>query len=167
MPNVNPYEPGDDIFEQYGLTKTHKVKTGVEIIKGEVYTKDNNGYLIVPVVASNIAGLLHGIFQAKDSVPAKTFTGAENAPTVQCLVKGSWIILKAPANIVEGARVKIATTAATTGDFDKVEGQSSSSANFPLDTLGTVYQILTVDADENPKLKTAADDLVVVQTGVI
>lgn len=164
MPNVNPYEPGDDIFQQYDLTRSLRVASAVEITKGELYTLNNDGRLIAVTAASGaIATTTKGLFQAKDSVPAKTYTDADDAPTVQCLVNGAWIILKAPANIVEGDRVSVAVGTGTTIDPDKVEKAASSSY---LDYLGVVFQILTVDASENPKIKTADDDLIVVQRGL-
>ena len=164
MPNVNPYEPGDDIFQQFDLTRTHKVATGVAITKGHLYTKNATGFLIALTASSAaIASTTKGMFQAKDTVPAKTYTAADDAPYVQCLVKGSWMILKTLAGIVEGDKVKVNVGTGTTITPDKVE-VSNAVPGIPY--MGTVYQILTVDSDENSKLVTVDNDLVVIQTGV-
>ena len=164
MPNTNPYEPGDDIYQQYDLTRTMRAASGVAITKGNLYTLNADGRLIALTASSGaIASTTKGLFQAKTSVDAVTYTDADNAPEVQCLINGEFIVMKAPANIVEGDRVAVGVGTGTTITPDKVEVATSSSY---LDYLGTVFQILTVDTDENKKLKTAVDDLIVIQRGL-
>ena len=164
MPNVNPYKPGDDIFEQYSLTRTQKVATGVAITKGHLYTKNATGFLIAITASSAaIVAATKGMFQAKVGVAAKTYTNAVDAPKVQCLIKGSWMILKAPANVIEGDKVNISIGTGTTVVPDKVE---VSNVVPGIDFIGVVHQLLTLDSDEEPKLVTENDDLVVVQSGV-
>ena len=161
MPNINPYQPGDDIFQQYDLTRTQPIKSGVLVTKGELYTKDDSGYIVKLTAASDSIDNFKGFFQAKDTFLAET--GESDGDRVaQFLVVGSWMVLKAPADVVEGERVKVAAAGAVV-DPDKIAVADTIDFNF----IGKVYQILTVDTDENRQLKTADDNLVVVQTGVL
>lgn len=164
MANENPKKPGDDVFPQYSITRTLRAASAVEITKGNLYTLNSDGRLIALTASSGaIASTTKGLFQAKTSVAAVTYTDADKAPEVQCLVNGSWILMKAPANIVEGDRVAVAVGTGTSITPDKVEVATSSSF---LDYLGTVHSIYTVDDNTTPKIKTAADDLVIIQRGL-
>ena len=166
MPNINPYEAGDDIFQQEGLTRSHKVAANLAIVKGNIYTKNAAGFLVAPSATGSVAALNRGVFQAKTAHSANATAGGA---FVQCLNKSAWMILKAPAGIVEGNRVGLATPTATTIDADTCKAVTDYDAGF----LGTVYQILTVNdvtdvsAPDERKDVTLAGDLVVVQTGVI
>lgn len=162
MPDANPYVPGDDIYEQYDLTRTFRIKSGVAITKGHIYVMDGNGYLVVPAADSGNVTVVKGYFQAKDSVAAVTYTAAADAPTVQCLCPGSFMVLYAPANAVEGDAVQIAGAAAV-ADQDKV----AVSTAMDIYRIGRIFRILQVDSDENRKYKTADDDVIVVRTGVV
>ena len=164
MPNANPYKPGDDIYEQYSLTRTQKVATGVAITKGHLYTKNATGFLIALTASSGaIAAATRGLFQAKVNVAAVTYTEVVNAPSVQCLIKGSFMIFKAPATVVEGDKVNVSVSGTTTVTPDTIEVNNAVPG---IDFVGTVHQLLTVDSDEEPKLVTEANDLVIVQSGV-
>ena len=163
MPVVNPEQVGDDIYEQYSLTQTHYIDSNVEITKGEIYTKNADGHLVALGNAVS-PSLIRGMFQAKDSVPAKVYDATGIAPKVQCLVKRAWIVMKAAtADMVEGDIVKI------TGAADSITPDTVSKATaVDTSTLGRIYRILTVDATtENPKLKTAVGDILVIDTGAI
>ena len=185
---IQPYKPGDDIYQQYDLTRTLQIptsttngvtKTTLGIEKGTLYTIDNRKMISTAVnpsfgklraisAASNVANLSSGIFQAKDNVAL----GSEDTTTVQCLVKGAWMILNAPADVVVGQRVKIATSDATTVVPHTVEVYQTADTTMKLDTIGTIFQLLNKDDDENFVLSTPTptDDVpscVVVQTGVI
>lgn len=161
MPNANPYEAGDDIFQQFDLTRTKPIKAGTSIVKGAVYTTDDDGYIVAATATGGVANLTKGIFQAKTTLAAVAGE-SDGDRTVQFLVAGAFMIFKAPADIVEGQTVGLAATL-TTVDPDKVEANAAVN----LGSLGRVYQILTVDSDEEAIIKTVNDNLVIVQTGVL
>lgn len=159
MPNSNPYKPGDDVYPKYNVTTTEKIKSGVSITKGEVYTLDSNGYLVALTAASGTANInnLNGVFQAKDTVAAPSSGDSDGKRSVQVLRKRSRIAMYAPANVTRGDTVAVAA-ASGTPDPDKVLIQASSNP-----AIGEVFDILTVDSDANKKLKTADNDVILVE----
>lgn len=164
MPRVNAHSPGDDIYEQYGLTQKFELASTQAAKKGELLTMNADGRLVSMTAASGAINNLQGIFQPKADVAAQTVASGGKFPTVECLMRGAFMLFKAPVNAVPGERVKISTPANATVDPDKVE---LSNAVPTIDVLGTIYEIYTKTTTGGKKLKTADDDLVVVQTGVI
>jgi len=159
--NVVPWKIGDTIYEQFTHIRRGQMKNGVACTKGEILTKDSNGYLVKITASSGVAQLANGAFQAMESASAGSTQAA--SPTVQCMVSPSFIIMKAPANLVEGARVEVAA-ATSTPDPDKVKAAANAAPTAGF--LGTVLEILSKDTNENVKLKTEDDDLIVVKMGV-
>lgn len=160
MPNVNPYKIGDDIYEQYSLTKKIPISAGLNVLKGVIYTLNSSGYLVaVPAAAAEEADLSKGAFQAKDNVD--NTAGANGDLSVECLVLGAWIILQAPAGLVIGQMVSLAV-AVSVVDPDKTEGAITRDRGY----LGRIYEILTKNTDSTNKIVTADNDLIVIQSGV-
>ena len=161
MPQLDLYVPGDNVFPQYNVTQTVFVAQGVEIVKGRIYTMNAAYRLIVPVVASGVADLSRGIFQAQASIAAP----ANETSTVQVWGMRSRIALKAPTGVGPGTMVDIATPDATTITADKVEIVTVSSGK---GYLGRVFNVLAKDQYGNYLRITDTDNqLVLVDLGAI
>ena len=161
MPQLDLYVPGDNVFPQYNVTQTVFVAQGVEIVKGRIYTMNAAYRLIVPVVATGVADLSRGIFQAQASITAPT----DDISTVQVWGMRSRIALKAPSGVGPGTMVDIATPTATTITADKVKVVTISTGK---GYLGRIFNVLAKDAYGNYKHITDADNqLVLVDLGAI
>lgn len=163
MADRSPHGPGDDIYEQAGWTKTYPLDSGVAAVKGVLMTMNADGHLVALAGSGAALSGRRGLFQPKADRAAETYTANADAPTVQCLIPPSMIIMKAPANVVAGDRVQVAV-ASGTADGDKVE---IANAVETIDFLGRVHEIYTRNSDGTFKLKTADDDLIIVHTGVL
>ena len=161
MPQLEIYVPGDNVFPQYNVTQTVTVAQGVAITKGHIYTMDAAYRLIVPVVASGVADLSRGIFQAQATLAAPT----DAVSTVQVWGMRSRIALKAPIGVGPGTMVDIATPTATTITADKVEVVTISTGK---GYLGRVFNVLAKDQYGNYLRITDTDNqLVLVDLGAI
>ena len=146
MSFVNP-TVGDMQYSQYAVIDTIPIKSGVSISKGSCYTIDADGELIALTGASGALSNLNGIFQAM-TTPKSTDT------RVQCLQKRSRILLKAPADVTKGDSVSIAVTTNVV-TADKVQIATTN-------IIGTVFEITAITDARIPKVKTADNDLVLV-----
>ena len=170
MPTVNPKEVGDDIYEQYAIKKTQELDSAIAGVKGGFYVFNANGRLVVPTVVSNeITTTREGIVQAAANVPAVTLTAAQITaggpyPTIQCHMRGSWVLASAVADLHPGNKVKLVGdgTTITSGRVQKL----GSSDNI-VESVGTIYEIYTRGTNGAVKNKTVLGDLVVVQTGLV
>ena len=113
---------------------------------------NSDGYLIAFVGASGAVTNKNGVFQAMASSAAGTGETAGDR-SVQCLVKRSRIILKAPADATPGDDAAIAVTG-TTVTADKIQVASAQK-------IGTIFEILAL-TNRSRKAKTADNDLVLV-----
>jgi hypothetical protein len=160
---------GDDIYEQYLVVRTMEIKSAQAVVKGNLMTSDADGRLTPFTAAVNLITNVKGIFQVKADVAAQTYHATTNPtrPTVQVAVAPSWILIEAAADVTAGDRVTLVTPTATTVTTDRVEvsaDQSTDGTNF-VSYIGRVYEVFTRDTSGNPKIKTAAGDLVVVMLG--
>ena len=166
-PILTPQEPGDEIYQQYAVIRTLPLKTGVNAVKGEFMAIDGNGYLDDLAASGSAVTSATSLAQPMDNVAAVTYSAGTSPPTVQCLVAPSWVIVYAPANIVVGNRVAI-VAASGTADPDKVANVAGIDSGIPDGYLGRVHEILGYDAtSEDQKLKTADNDKIVVQLGIV
>jgi hypothetical protein len=156
LPNETPLGIGSIPYPQYSFVRTDVIKQSVAITKGLIYTPDAEGRLIVPVSTSGIADLTNGVFQPLADVTAPA---AEDTDKVQGMIGGSYIILKAPANLVVGEEVELGSSGSTT-DQDKCKlAVHPHTEGF----LGRIKEIYTKGTDGAIKQKTADDDLVVIE----
>jgi hypothetical protein len=163
MVNIDPREPGDDVYEQYTIKKTYPILSDGAVTKGHLYTFNDDGY-IVPLVAVAGAVTLHrGVVQATVSVPAKNYTGRENAHTVQCHVAGSWVILEAGVAMPVQSRVVVqGSVAVVTPNRTGIIAVGTAIAY----VLGTIHEVLTQSTEGVVKTAAAIGDKIVVQMGV-
>ena len=159
MPDQAPLNIGDVPYPNYSVTDSQYIKNGLAITKGHIFTQDAAGRLIIPISTSGVADLTKGAFQAKADVVAPT---AEDTDKVQVLKQRSRIILLAPAGLVDGQEVELASSGSTT-DPDKVKAAASPRTN---GYLGRIFEIYTKGTDGVRKQVTADDDLVVVDLEV-
>ena len=163
MVRINPRSVGDDIYEQYTLKKTYELATDVTGVKGNLYTFGAGGRLFNLSGQAGAVTLASGVVQATADVPLESYTSG-SGPTVQCHVGGSWVILKAAAaNMTPQMRVVVSGTGTTVQPQHVAQLGTTTAIAY---VLGTIHEILAVDSNENSKLVTAVDDLVVVQLGV-
>ena len=155
MPIETPLVPGDVPFDQYSVTDSEFVKISVPIVKGNIYTLDAAGRLIIVTGAAAIADLQRGAMQAKDLLAAPS---AEDTDEVQVLKQRSRIILKANVNLSPGDEVELKTAAGVVTP-DKVQLGAATRTN---GYLGRIFQIYTLGTDGVKKQFTADDDLVIV-----
>ena len=152
MSFTNPV-PGDIQYAQFAIVTTVPIKESVNIEKGSCFTIDPDGYLVDLVGASDALTNLNGIFQAMAS--SVSVSGESSGDRrVQVLNKRSRILIKAPADVTKGDSVTIAVTG-TAVTADKIE---VSAANI----IGTVFEVAAITSDRRPKVKTANNDLVLV-----
>lgn len=156
MPNQVPLNIGSVPYPQYSFVRTDVIKISVAITKGNIYTLDAEGRLIVPVSTSSVADLTKGAFQALADVTAPA---AEDTDKVQGMIGGSYIVLKAPANLVVGQEVELGSSSSTT-DQDKCKASASPRTK---GFLGRIKEIYTKGTDGAIKQKTADDDLVIIE----
>ena len=162
MVNINPRKAGDSIYEQYTVVRTFQLASTVAAVKGNCYTVNAEGRLVALTAVAGLVDVSKGLFQAAADRAAATYTEG-NGPTVQCFVTPAWILLKGAADLVEGTRVAISAALAVVTPDTVMALPSTGTIN---NLVGKLHQILTLDDTENPKSKTAAGDLVVVQLGV-
>ena len=164
MVRTNPREAGDDIYEQYTIKKTYELASATAATKGNIYKFNDDGRLIVLTASSGAVDLVKGAVQATAAVTAQTYSSG-SGPTVQCHVGGSWVILKAAAaNMTPQTKVVVSGSGSTVAP-QKVAALGTSTTSAYI--LGKIHEILAADSNGNTKLKTAVDDLVVVQLGVV
>jgi hypothetical protein len=159
MPNQNPLVIGDIPFPQYSVTTSEIITQGLAIIKGNIYTKDVNGRLIVPISTSGVADLSLGVFQARDVAPAPV---TQDTDTIQCLKTRSRILLKSGVVLVLGQEVELSSAGSVTAADTAMAAVEPHTKGF----LGTVYKVYTVNTDGSSKQKSAIGDLVIIDLGV-
>lgn len=160
MPNQQPLTIGDIPYPEYlRMTTPGPIKNALAITKGNIYTPDSSGRLIVPLSTSGVADLSNGIFQAADNAPAPT---AEDTDHVQCLAPGSRIILKAAANLVVGSEVELESSGSTTTADTVMAAVQPHTKGF----LGKIFEILPATTGGAPVQKTVGGELVVIDLGV-
>lgn len=148
---------GDLVYPQYAEVSSHFIKNALAITKGNIYTKDANGRLIVPVSTSGVADLTKGIYQAAASASAPS---AEDTDRVQCYEPGSYILIKADANLVEGQEVELKSSGVTTTADKVMAAVSPHTKGF----IGTIKEIYALKADGITRKQVTADnDLVIVK----
>ena len=158
MVNIDPREPGDDVYEQYTIKKTYQLADAGAAVKGNLYSFDAAGKLI-PVTAVGGAVSLHkGCVQATVSVPAAT-----PGKLVQCHVGGSWIIMLAGAAMTTQSRVVVSASGTTVSPNKTGLITTSTSVAY---VLGTIHEILSQTTEGVVKTLAAINDKIVVQLGV-
>ena len=166
MVNIDPREPGDDVYEQYTIKKTYPIKTGVAVTKGNLYTFDDDGYIVALTAVAGAVTLHRGCVQATVSVAAKTYTARADAPIVQCHVGGSWVILEAGTAMPVQSRVTVGVDSAdntvVTANRTGLLGTTVAVAY----VLGTIHEILSQTTEGVVKTAAAVGDKIVVQLGV-
>ena len=155
MPDQAPLSIGDVPYPNYSVTDSQYIKNALAITKGNIHTLDAAGRLIVPVSTTGVADLTKGAFQAKADAVAPT---AEDTDKVQVLKQRSRILLLAPAGLVDGQEVELASTGSTT-DPDKCKAAASPRTK---GYLGKIFEIYSKGTDGVRKQVTADDDLVVI-----
>lgn len=160
MPKESPLGIGDVPYPQYSRVSSHVIKQAVAIIKGNIYTKDAEGRLIVPVTTTGVSDLTKGVFQAMADASAPS---AEDTDSVQCLGAGSRIIITGAADLVVGQEVELNNDGTATTDPDKVK---AATAPRNKGFIGRISEIYTKGTDGAIKQKTADNDLVVVEVEV-
>jgi len=157
MPNTTPLGIGDVSYPNHIVVKTKIIKNALAITKGNIYTPDSSGRLIVPVSTSGVADLTNGLFQAMDDAPAPT---AEDTDSVQCLSAKSRIIMKANSGLVVGSEVELKSSGSTTtADTVMVAVQPKTKGY-----IGRIVEIYT-ESGGAQKTVTGSNDLVIVETG--
>ena len=144
---------GDIVYSQYAVVDSLPIKAGVGITKGRCFTADADGFLIALTAASGNVNNKNGIFQAMADSAAVTGE-SDGDRRVQCLMKRSRVLLKAPVNATPGDDVAIAASG-TNVTADTIQLSSTQK-------IGTIFEIYTLAANRSRKAKTAAGDLVVV-----
>lgn len=148
---------GDLVYPQYARITSQFIKNGVTGSKGDIFTVDGEGRLIVPVSASGVADLTKGIYQCMEDF---TDPGAEDTDRVQCLSRGSRILIKADASLVAGQEVALKSSGTTTTADKVMAAPSPRDKGF----MGRIQSIYALQTDNiTPKQKTADNDLVVVE----
>lgn len=155
MPNETPLTIGDEPYPNYSVTDREYIKQSLAIIKGNIYTLDTAGRMIVPPASTGAANLSRGAIQAKADALAPA---AEDTDEVQVLKRGSRILLLAPAGLVPNQEVELAASGSTP-DPDKCKASVSPHG---LGYLGRIFEIYTKGTDGAKKQVTADDDLVVI-----
>ena len=158
--SLNPKEPGEVFYPQYTVVKTMPIKGQTRIQKGYLYTADGDGYLVAP----GNDGFLNGIFQAQRDVPASAAGTADGADRVDCLCIRSRIGIKGTANLVASMRVRYDAATGKVAVF-AIAGASPTKEE-TLGIVGSIYEIYTKTSLRAEKLKTADNDVVVVDLGV-
>lgn len=159
------FTPGDVVFPQYGRIKMLEIAANVAITKGQLYTTDNAGRLIVPVAGAANVWFQRGIYQAMRTVPANAKAG-ENK--VQVLAAGSRALLLAEsANTTAGDKVFYAGT----NKVDLLTAANAVLATHVFRIVGRVWGIYTrgtsTFSEEDGKRVAAAGDAIFVDLGLI
>lgn len=173
MPRTSQYnnrDVGDDIYEQFTLRKTFELTDNVAGVKGSFYTMTAYGRLTPITCAASIVDLSNGVFQAaanRGAVDVTLTAGVPDKPlpTVQAHMKGGWILAKAIAGMVPGMLVVPQNDTASTVVAGTVKPAVASTD--VRNVMGTLYEIVTKGTNDGFKRVTEADDLVVIQLGVI
>lgn len=154
---TEPHELGDAVYPQYLTVGHQKIKTGVEIIKGNIYTVDDDGLIINPTATSGIADLSKGIHQAMVSVLASD----DSTSTAQFIEVRSRVLLKGTVGLVKGQIVQLAASDVTV-TADKCQNTAVSSVK---GYLGRIFEIYTKDGNDE-KTVTVDNDYVIIDMGV-
>ena len=101
MPITKPKVAGDNAYPRYQSTMLYTVAASQEIKKGEFYTNDSAGRLVVPseIDMTGIAQFPHGVFQATQD---HTTGSGVTTDRVQCFAPGTRVIAKAGESLVRG-----------------------------------------------------------------
>ena len=129
-------EPGDVGFTQYAIVTSKEIKAALDVVKGNIYGVDTNGYLVDLTAASGeITNASRGQVQAMgSSTPVSGEASGDRA--VQCMVFKSRVILKAGvADLVPCQPISI-MAAVTTTTPNSIMPLTSTGARF-----GVIYKI--------------------------
>lgn len=161
MPNQQPLTIGDIPYPEYlVMTTPGPIKNALTIVKGNIYTPDSSGRLIVPISTSGVADLSNGVYQAADSAPEAT---AEDTDYVQCLGPKSRIILYcSTAGLTKGSEVELESSGSTTTADHCMQAVQPKTKGY----LGRIFEILPPTTGGAPVQITAGGELVVIDLGV-
>ena len=166
MPNTNPYKAGDIVYPQYSVVDTAKIKSGLSITKGNVYTFNNSGYLVGFDITSNAITNYSGFAQALDTVAAPSSGDSDGKRTVQVLRTRSraCLVAKIPSGTAlnVGDSCEVFDTASNVSDQSYTTNQVQVCALNAATRIGEVFDILTPDANGNKKIAAAENDIVLV-----
>jgi len=149
MPDFNPANPGDLVYPKYAAITTEPISAALQIIKGQLYTTDSSGNLIVVTTT-----LQPGFFQAL--VTPVGVSGAAGADSVQVAGPRTRMMFTtqiAGLNVGEDVKIVTATTNVVT------------STKADLLHIGKIFEIYNLQSDNiTPKHVTAVGDKVIVET---
>ncbi len=149
MPDFNPANPGDLVYPKYAVVTTEPISAALQIVKGQLYTTDSAGNLIVVTTT-----LQPGFFQA--AVTPAAISGSAGADFVQ----------------VNGPRTRMMFTTQIAGlnvgeDVKIVTLTTNVVTSAKSDTLhiGKIFEIYNLQSDNiSQKYVTAVGDKVIVET---
>jgi len=147
MPDLEPANPGDLVYPKYAVVTTMPIGTGLQIVKGVVYSPGGAGNL--EPVATTLAA---GIFQA--TVTPDGVSGGAGEDSVQVLGPRTRMLFTTQVGLRVGEDVIV--VANTT---NVIAGAKSSDLY-----IGKIFEIYTPNADGSQKIITSGGDKVIVET---
>lgn len=154
MPNLIPAVPGDLVYPKYAAITTEPISSGLQIIKGVVYTISKVADATKGTLIIVAATLTNGFFQATET--PVLVGAATNDDTVQVAGARTRMLLNdTVGGLVVGDDVKIVANTSNV-----ISGDNSS----PL-YIGKVFEIYNLESDGiTQKYVTDAGDKVIVET---